>query len=214
MNIDDKTAFELIKRCVDRRDLMHLARFMGKNERIIELGVQYGKFSNVVWLESMPKHFIGIDVWDQKVATHTSQASHDANYKHAQKLGEDFLAHRGNRWMGIETIDMIKGDHSVLHSNYPDEFFDFVYIDSNHAYEPTVRDIDQWWPKVKKGGILAGHDYRDRSGIHKFTGEPFSWGVVEAVNEFAEKTSLDFHVTRESVSKSWIFLKPSDYGTS
>lgn len=38
---------------------------------------------------------------------------------------------------------------------------DFVFIDGDHT-EPAVRqDIDLWWPKVRRGGVLAGHDYTD-----------------------------------------------------
>jgi predicted O-methyltransferase YrrM len=36
---------------------------------------------------------------------------------------------------------------------------DFCFIDASHVEEDVVRDIDEWWPKVKEGGVLAGHDY-------------------------------------------------------
>ena len=58
---------------------------------------------------------------------------------------------------------------------YPDESLDFVFLDADHAYESVSRDIDAWRPKVKRGGLLAGHDY-----IH-WPSPPF--GVVRAVNE-------------------------------
>jgi len=55
---------------------------------------------------------------------------------------------------------------------YEDESLDFVFIDACHSYECVVEDIRAWYPKVKKGGVISGHDYND------------SWpGVVQAVNE-------------------------------
>jgi predicted O-methyltransferase YrrM len=54
---------------------------------------------------------------------------------------------------------------------YHDASVDMVFLDADHEYESIARDIDTWLPKVKRGGILAGHDYC----------EPF--GVVKAVNE-------------------------------
>lgn len=55
---------------------------------------------------------------------------------------------------------------------YEDESLDFVFIDACHSYECVVEDIRAWYPKVKKDGIISGHDYND------------SWpGVVRAVNE-------------------------------
>jgi predicted O-methyltransferase YrrM len=60
-------------------------------------------------------------------------------------------------------------------TRYPDESIDFVFLDASHAYESISRDIDAWRPKVKRGGLLAGHDY-----VH-WTNPEF--GVVRAVNE-------------------------------
>lgn len=42
---------------------------------------------------------------------------------------------------------------------YEDESLDFVFIDASHEYEDVKNDIIYWISKVKKGGILAGHDY-------------------------------------------------------
>ena len=42
---------------------------------------------------------------------------------------------------------------------FPDEYFDLVYIDSNHFFDHVVRDLECWWPKVRLGGYIAGHDY-------------------------------------------------------
>ena len=54
----------------------------------------------------------------------------------------------------------------------PDNYFDLVFVDASHAYSKAKEDIEHWLPKVKRGGILAGHDYYMR------------WpGVVKAVNE-------------------------------
>jgi len=57
--------------------------------------------------------------------------------------------------------------------DYKDEFFDYVYIDASHDYENTINDIKVWYPKVKFGGMLAGHDWCLE-------------GVSKAVREFME----------------------------
>jgi beta-1,4-mannosyl-glycoprotein beta-1,4-N-acetylglucosaminyltransferase len=41
---------------------------------------------------------------------------------------------------------------------YADQSIDFVFIDADHSYEAVKKDIMLWWPKVKKGGVIAGHD--------------------------------------------------------
>jgi len=50
---------------------------------------------------------------------------------------------------------------------------DFVYIDGDHNYEAVKKDLEMYYPKVKKGGLFSGHDYANRAP-----------GVVKAVNEF------------------------------
>jgi len=52
---------------------------------------------------------------------------------------------------------------------------DFVYIDGNHQYPDVKVDTELYYPKVKIGGLFAGHDY-SRYKRHR--------GVVRAVNEF------------------------------
>jgi len=52
------------------------------------------------------------------------------------------------------------------------ESLDFVYIDANHRYEYVKEDIEAYYPKVKIGGVIGGHDFKDQ--------EP---GVIRAVFE-------------------------------
>ena len=207
---NDAAAWRVLTNIRHRGDLPYVVRYLGKNTNIAELGVLSGAFSQAILNNAMPTHFVGIDCWDASVSPYWTQKQHDNNFAKAQSYIGMYQKGLDNNkaWCGIEKIEMLKGDHGVLHSNYPDEYFDFVYIDSDHCYDPTVRDINQWWPKVRKGGILAGHDYKGRKGINKLTGEPWEWGVVPAVNEFSAKTSLDFFVTTER-DPSWVFLKPS-----
>ena len=43
-------------------------------------------------------------------------------------------------------------------SLFKDNTLDFVYIDGNHQKFAVSADLSAWWPKVKPGGLLAGHD--------------------------------------------------------
>jgi len=72
------------------------------------------------------------------------------------------------------------------------EKLDFVYIDGNHDYQYVMDDLTNWTPKVKKGGLMAGHDY-SRS----------KKGVIEAVNEYCSKHKIKFEVQGEE----WYYQK-------
>lgn len=66
--------------------------------------------------------------------------------------------------------EMSSGAASYLYENGS---LDFVFIDANHEYSAIAADIDAWLPKVKKGGIIAGHDFCAWPGF----------GVMQAVLE-------------------------------
>lgn len=73
---------------------------------------------------------------------------------------------------------------------YDDESLDAVFLDASHKYEDIKLDMVAWYPKVKKGGIFAGHDYHP------------SWsGVVDAVNEFFPNNDFT------SSELCWIHIK-------
>jgi len=74
---------------------------------------------------------------------------------------------------------------------FDDNYLDFVFIDAGHEYEEAKSDIDAWYPKLKKSGILAGHDYTDEFP-----------GVIKAVNEFCKKHNL----SKKILETSWIII--------
>jgi len=75
---------------------------------------------------------------------------------------------------------------------------DFVFIDANHLYEHVCSDIQAWWPKLRPGGLLMGHDY----GVYRdATGE---WGVSRAVDEFVATTDRELRTGRDG---TWCVMK-------
>jgi len=48
----------------------------------------------------------------------------------------------------------------------PDESLDFVYIDGNHDFLHATEDIWHWSRKVRKGGVISGHDYWNGTHQH------------------------------------------------
>ena len=72
----------------------------------------------------------------------------------------------------------------IAYKYIPDESIDYVYIDAAHDYESVKQDLHLWWSKVKKGGVFAGHDYK----------EPLQPGVEQAVNEFIQREGLELNV--------------------
>lgn len=82
---------------------------------------------------------------------------------------------------------------------------DWVYIDARHDYDHARADIAAWWPLVRPGGLLAGHDYLDT------TRGPTVFGVKRAVDEFASTHALTVESTPPEADggyPSWWLRKP------
>lgn len=57
-----------------------------------------------------------------------------------------------------DRIKFVYKQSEEAYKNYPDEHFDYIYIDGDHSYYGAYRDMKIWWSKLKKGGLFAGHD--------------------------------------------------------
>ena len=77
--------------------------------------------------------------------------------------------------------------------------FDWVYLDADHTLESVRRDIHLWWPKVKIGGFLCGHDY-----IEERWEKSYSYiQVKEAVDQFCVESGLELYVLTDEKYGSW-----------
>jgi predicted O-methyltransferase YrrM len=59
----------------------------------------------------------------------------------------------------LGVVNLIKSHSLDIVDSYADESLTLCFIDGSHEYEDVKADLIAWLPKVKKGGILAGHDY-------------------------------------------------------
>jgi predicted O-methyltransferase YrrM len=83
----------------------------------------------------------------------------------------------------------LKGLSWEMANNFKDGEVDFVFIDADHTYESVVKDINAWLPKIKKGGMISGHDYNNPCGVkkavvelikdHKLTNDGIWFKVIE-----------------------------------
>lgn len=76
----------------------------------------------------------------------------------------------------IDNVTIINKSSELASLDFPDEFFDLVYIDADHTYDSVISDIKYWLPKVKHNGCLAGDDYNYKAFP----------GLVKAVDDLFE----------------------------
>ena len=164
----------------------------------VEVGVQQGYFAETVLREWTGEHYYLVDVW-----------KHQENYVDIanvnQAVQESFMAEALSKVSPWKDRVTVVRNYSVLASKlFPEEFFDFIYLDARHNYEGIKEDLHAWYPKLKQGGLYSGHDFLNgniKEGIFE---------VKRAVYEFADALGLRDQVreTEESAWTSWYFFKP------
>lgn len=141
-----------------------------KCDRVCELGVfKGGNFLEMI--RHSPKLAVAVDTWNNDGA----HSERDAKYtKEELKAQYEYFKTQMNF---LPFVQILRENSSTASKHFINNFFDFVYIDADHSFETTYSDIINWYPKVKKGKFLVGHDYP-------------RYGVGEAVNQFVKKEKL------------------------
>ena len=149
-----------------------LVNLLPENPVCAEVGVSVGVNSSRIIDTLKPKKFYMIDPWvfdddhlDKKPVRHI----------YMKEFVYDKLSH-------ISCVEIVEDYSYNVFSKFSDNYFDFVYIDGEHDYKNVMRDLECVFPKVKVGGLIAGHDYVNRHG------------VVPAVNKFIESKNIKKHL--------------------
>ncbi len=167
----------------------------------VEVGVASGEYSEVLCRNNPDMKVIGVDPYTpyRGYRDYTSTTT-------LGKLKSDAVA-RLSKYKNYELIQEFSVDAL---RRFEDDSLDFVYIDANHRDPFVSEDINQWYKKIKPGGILAGHDYiRQKNNF---------CDVVAATNRFAMQNNIKtWYVlgTKEIVPgevrdryRSWVIVKP------
>lgn len=150
---------------------------------VAELGVDWGSFSNFILENTKCGKLYSIDRW-------AGDRGHDDQQEaDARKL----LGKYGDR------SEVIKATFEEALSRFADGSLDLIYIDGYaHTGQEDGKTLCDWWKKVKRGGIMSGHDYSDKWPKTK-----------QAVNAFASRNNLNLQVTADGREyESWWFVKP------
>lgn len=163
-----------------------------------EVGVWKGAFSDAI-LEAMPNlKLIMVDRW---CVTPVGDSYFDGSIK-ISRMGKNafeeacqITVNKVAKYPG--RYEIIRNDSALAARRFADEYFDFVFIDADHSYPGVTRDIEAWFPKVKIGGWLCGHDYD-----HPEQGE-----VKRAVHEFFERKEIPLSDLLLAYNRTWFYKK-------
>jgi hypothetical protein len=174
---------------LDLSDRAALIRSLPHGGTVVEVGVARGVFSKTILKENQPARLYLVDAWCSRPGTTwqardpSALANHEHNYRRVQQLFADDKRVEVRRELSLEAAQ-----------KFSDGELDVVYLDADHT--AVADDIRVWWPKVRPGGWLCGHDY----AMH-------NWITVQSdVDAWIAQTGLQLHVTQEDWP-SWAVQK-------
>jgi predicted O-methyltransferase YrrM len=176
------------------RELLALWRELGYRT-LAEIGTEAGRYAEEICKANPEAHLTCVDPWlaYDRYADHVSQDRLDHFYEVAQHRLEKYNTTL-IRETSLEAVHRFKSGH-----------FDAVFIDGNHHFDFVVQDIIAWAPKVRRGGMVAGHDYKPEGSERT----PIPFGVIEAVNAYTAAHKIKpFFITTRDRCPTWFWIKP------
>ena len=135
-----------------------------------EVGVLYGAYSKFMLAQKPTKHYM-IDPWKKMPDFIYPGWGNMCEYD----LNAGF-AHVTKEFSRRPDVVILRETSFQAAMRFPNDTLDFCFIDACHTTPMVLADSILWWPKVKKGGILAGHDLN--------LGPPYLGEVPRALEHF------------------------------
>lgn len=166
-NLEDKHLKNL-KGIINRQELL---KILPKNGIVAEIGVDEGGFTKEILKFNSPNKLHLIDVWNTDRYHQGKREQVENTFKNEIEQEKVVLN------LGFST--------EVVH-DFPNGYFDWVYIDTTHCYKNTLKELEMYSEKIRHGGFLVGHDFivGNWKGLVKY-------GVIEAVYEFCNKNNWE-----------------------
>eukprot|EP00429_Kryptoperidinium_foliaceum_P105076 CAMPEP_0176255714 /NCGR_PEP_ID=MMETSP0121_2-20121125/37181_1 /TAXON_ID=160619 /ORGANISM="Kryptoperidinium foliaceum, Strain CCMP 1326" /LENGTH=358 /DNA_ID=CAMNT_0017595545 /DNA_START=8 /DNA_END=1084 /DNA_ORIENTATION=+ len=202
-----------------RSDFPAFLNCLGLVQEAVEVGVQAGVHASSFLEAWRGKRLRLVDKWGPSDDASSSDLFYiDIANTHGPGVRRKHRAHceaRLAEQLRSGRAEIVSSDSVAAASAVPDASVDFVYLDARHDFAGVVADIQAWWPKVRVGGIFAGHDYVDG----EFPEGDFFW--ISALHETLQGLAGRVKVTQEKDRYPSFFvlktpdlaaLRPSDVG--
>lgn len=138
----------------------------------VEVGVQEADFSARI-----------LDKWEGECLFMVDAWRHFENYQDIANVEDNLHSMKAlaaiqktNKWKDKRCI--ICETSTKAAEMFPDNYFDFVYLDAAHDEKSVTADLEAWYPKLRKGGVMCGDDYTDDHNQYAV------FGVKSAVTKF------------------------------
>lgn len=140
-----------------------------------EIGTERGLFAKRLCHVNPQLHLYCIDPWRayKGYREHVSQPKLDDFYETARQR------------LAPYDCTLVRKFSVEASKDFADGSLDFIYIDGNHNLLHVIQDLWYWVPKVRKGGLVCGHDFIRRIN------PSYAMHVVQAVHAYTDSYRID-----------------------
>lgn len=172
----------------------------------VEIGVDKGGFTKHLLSKTTLDMLYAIDPWPDNFGSDYKPGYFDKNGNNRMQECYENI----KDYVDAGRAKIIRAT-SVDAASKVDNDLDFVYIDGDHSLEGIFYDIYTWVPKLKVGGICAGHDWKlkenmPNSGINDYWGKQLPYAVTEVVTYYARRYGYKVKVVGGRIL-NWYFVK-------
>ena len=157
--------------CLMRTDERALLQKYAAGKKVLELGSYYGMSAKLM-AEAGALEILCVDTFECEnvpgVEHHSTLLDFMKNTKHFANI----------RFLPLNTKE--------AYIYIPNHYFDMLFIDADHSYEGCLHDLIHYWFKVKRGGLIALHDYSDQFlGVKQAASVFFDDNMIDRQNSLA-----------------------------
>ena len=127
--------------------------FNNRPIKIAELGILYGEGIPFYLNNLNVEEYVGVDLFD------CYDDNRDDSYELMKNHGLDIKNKLIKKYEKDLRVKFDVGFTNKVVNNYPDNYFDLIFIDAGHETPQITEDIRLWYPKMKSNGIFSGDDY-------------------------------------------------------
>jgi len=143
----------------DRNNKLHglydlIKDYVNQDAIMVEIGSYRGASTELFAKHCKKIH--AIDPWSKVVEGKYVNVTRATRKMPAQMEAEEVFLKRMSAYNNVE---IIKDFSYNVYDRFEDQSLDMIYIDGHHTFDAALEDVRQWLPKLKTGGVLAGHDY-------------------------------------------------------
>jgi hypothetical protein len=170
----------------EKDDREWLLKRLPKRAVCAEIGVYEGRFSELILSITRPKKLHLIDPWKYEADPAYERSFYGKSKGHSQAR-MDGMYESVVKCFKSKRVEIHRDASAACSSRFPDNYFDWIYIDGNHLYEFVKQDLESYFPKIKSGGIVAGDDYGrdpnrwDKDGVKRAVDEAIDTGLCQKI---------------------------------